>query len=117
MDAGGWQLIDRRRAARHRRVDGLSVRIRPGHEAEVVDLSSTGALVIVTRPLRPGLFVVLQFVGLSTRTLVRARILRSWVSAITADAVRYHAAVGFDRHVDWLGSIGSADTLHTSGRT
>jgi hypothetical protein len=83
-----------------------AARIRPGHDVQVIDLSSLGALIQSTARLVPNSHVELRFGGDGSRPTVRGRIVRSYVSAIHADVVFYRSAVAFDQRLE-LTAIGS----------
>ena len=99
LECGG----ERRRAAR--RVPALNeplgrVRLRTGGDLSVLDLSSGGALVEGGARLLPGTHVDVHVVTREGRLLVRSRVVRAWVSALSADSVAYRGALVFDRAVD-----------------
>ena len=75
-------------------------RLRAGRELTVVDISDTGALVEGTTRLLPGTHVEVHVITREGRTLVRSRVARASVHAITADTLRYRAALAFERRVN-----------------
>ena len=75
-------------------------RLRTGGELTVVDVSDAGALVEGSTRLLPGTHVEVHVVTREGRTLVRSRIARAAVHAITADTLRYRAALAFERWVN-----------------
>lgn len=77
------------------------VRIRPGHHAEWVDVSSGGALLETTRRLLPGAAVDLLVETKAGPAPVRGRVVRCSVSKLFPAAVWYRGAVEFDRHLPW----------------
>jgi hypothetical protein len=89
-----------RRAADRRfgvREHGIGhVRVRPGHHAVLVDLSTGGALVETTHRLLPGAIVEIQIETPDSRTAIRGRVLRSVVWQLRAAAVTYRGAIRFD---------------------
>ena len=93
-----------RRAAVRRTPDAsetlASMRLRTGRELAVVDIGDGGALVEGTARLLPGTHVEVHVVTRDGRTLIRGRITRAWVFAVTAESLRYRAAVAFERHVN-----------------
>jgi hypothetical protein len=76
------------------------VRLRTGRELAVVDIAETGALLEGTARLLPGTHVEVHIVTREGRTLVRSRVARAWVFAVTANNVRYRAALAFDTRVN-----------------
>lgn len=91
---------DRRLAARKARHECtwlVSVRLRPGRDVRVVDLSNGGALVEGLVRLMPGSPIELHVLCLDARHTVRGRVLRCYVSAIGPAGVCYRAALGFER--------------------
>ena len=97
-------LVDRRRNARFV-VDaraGLGGTLRPGCAIALIDVSSGGALVECTRPLRPGATVHVVISSGARPGSVNARVLRCMVWSIDPlDGVRYRGALKFDRTVSW----------------
>lgn len=75
------------------------VRLRTGCALSVVNVSNGGVLVEGAR-LLPGTHVDAHVVTSDGRVLVRSRVLRSYVSELAADVVRYRGALAFDRAVD-----------------
>jgi hypothetical protein len=67
--------------------------LRPGHEVEVLNLSTGGALVQSTARLKPGIPTELQLQG-GSRHIVRGRITRARV--ISLAPLCYEAALVFD---------------------
>jgi hypothetical protein len=80
------------------------VRLRGGRELAVVEISDTGALVETSGRLLPGTHVEVHVVTRDGRTLVRSRVTRAWVFAVSADALRYRAALVFDTRVNTTSS-------------
>ena len=75
----------------------LAVRVRPGIEATLVDLGAGGAVLETERRLLPGRFVHVQMIERNGITTVRARVLRTDVTRLTAMAVVYRCAIAFDQ--------------------
>ena len=95
---------ERRAADRHRDSSGhgmMAVRVRPGHRADLIDVSECGALVETTHRLIPGAPVELQIETAAGLTSVRGRVVRCIVSKLFPAAVWYRGAVQFDRHLPW----------------
>jgi hypothetical protein len=98
-------LGDRRRSGRWMpgSIDALSrVRLRGGRELVVVNVSTTGVLVEGTTRLLPGTHLDVHVTAAQGRILVRARVVRCAVSAVTADVITYRGALAFDEAVDLL---------------
>jgi len=97
--------IDRRRTKRRTSVEDhnvVAVRIRPGHAAQLVDVSAGGALVETNCRLLPGTDVELHVDTPTKRTSVRGRVLRCAVVHVRAWGITYRGAINFDRHLPWL---------------
>jgi len=92
---------------KHCRVSGAMVsdtivRVRPGHEAALINLCTLGALIELRRPIAPGLRVDVQLTQNTARLIVRALVLRCSVRAIAAlEGVTYEAALLFDETCDF----------------
>ena len=70
--------------------------LRPGVTVAVVELSTGGALVESTAPVRPGASTELGLDGVDgRRRAVPARVVRCWVTAL--DPLRYRCAVRFEQ--------------------
>lgn len=74
-----------------------AVKVRPGIQATLLDLSAGGAALETVHRLLPGRFVHVQFSHGGQGTTVRARVLRTEVSWLTAGIIAYRCAVQFDR--------------------
>jgi hypothetical protein len=79
-----------------------SIRIRPGHAANVVDVSSSGALVETSHRLLPGAVVELHVETDGQRANVRGRVVRCSVVRVRAATVFYRGGIAFDRHLPWF---------------
>jgi PilZ domain-containing protein len=94
--------IERRAAARIK-MYGLhpvpSIRIRPGHEAAVVNIAAGGVLVETERGLPPGASVELQMDINLRRSVMRGRVLRCAVAQLHASGIRYRSAIAFERRL------------------
>ena len=75
-------------------------RLRTGATLLVLDISDGGCLTETTERLLPGRRVDVHLMTTGGRVLVPARVVRAYVYALRRDAVRYRAALAFDRHVD-----------------
>ena len=95
---------DRRRAIRRKRAE-LSwlwgLRLWPGLDAALVNLSAGGVLVETPTRLRPGARTVLRLTGAAGSWTVSGSVSRSWVAAIGAEhGVVYRSALVFDKPLD-----------------
>jgi hypothetical protein len=96
---------ERRRALRHQQVDeqgAVSVRIKPGHAARLIDVSTGGALVETNCRLLPGREVELHMETPTRRAAVRGRVLRCEVVRLRASSISYRGAIAFDRSLPWF---------------
>jgi hypothetical protein len=95
--------MERRRARRRDPAadEPLShARLRTGREFAVVNVSNTGLLVEGPARMLPGTHVDVHVVTRDGRVLVRSRVTRVYVWALTADSICYRGALAFDRTVD-----------------
>ena len=76
-----------------------AARIRPGHDVQVLNLSSMGALIQSTTRLTPNARIELRLAG-SRSVPIRGRIMRSYVSAVDADVIFYRSAIAFEQAFD-----------------
>ena len=95
---------DRRRAIRRQRAE-LSwlwgLRLWPGLDVALVNLSAGGALVETPTRLRPGARTVLRLTGVAGSWTVSGSVLRSWVAVIGPEhGVVYRGALVFDKALD-----------------
>jgi hypothetical protein len=91
--------IERRRTSRHAVAEEhgvVRVRVRPGHEASLLNLSSGGAVIDTAHRLLPGAPVELQLETPHRRIGARGRIVRCEVVSVAADRLLYRAAICFD---------------------
>ncbi len=80
--------------------DGVSrLRLRTGRELLVLNVSSSGVLAEGGIRLLPGTHVDVHLLTSTGRVLVRSRVARCYVAVLKPDAVRYRAALAFDRHI------------------
>jgi hypothetical protein len=97
---------EERRSTRRRR--GLeehgivSARVRPGSEAELIDVSAGGALIETVHRMLPGAAIELQLQAAESRTAIRGRVTRCAVARLRAGAIWYRGAIVFDRHLPWF---------------
>ena len=113
MDACFRSLTDRRRSARTSAVSELGIvqaRVRPGHEASVIDISTHGSLIETLLRLLPGRPVDLQIERGDALTLIRGRVVRCRVAHLLAARVCYQAAIGFEQPLGWVTASTGATT-------
>jgi hypothetical protein len=72
-----------------------SARLKSGGEVALIDLSAGGVLLDAAIPLRPGSMMALELVGRGLETLVTAQVLRSEVSRVGPDSLRFRGACEF----------------------
>lgn len=95
-------MRDRRAAARCVPSPGdplCRVRLRAGRELTVVNISSSGVLVEGDARLLPGTHLDVHVITPEGRLLVRSRVVRAYVFALTSDLVTYRGAFAFDRTI------------------
>ena len=97
MDADFRPLAERRLSTRHPPPRWLSdARVRSGYDARVINLSTNGALMETPCRLLPGGFVELRYARATDHpVVVRARVMRSAVSIVTASAIAYRGGLRF----------------------
>ena len=95
----------RRGAGEH----GATGKIRPGHQVQVIDLSSGGALVEADRRMLPGSAVELQLQALDRQATMRGSVLRCSVVRVRPASVSYRGAIVFDRQLAWFGDAPGYD--------
>lgn len=108
MGSGGT-LEERRRHVRRAPLpaDGIvSARVRAGAAAEVINVSTEGALVETPHRLLPGTLLDLRIDGLHRHTAVRAHVVHCEVHAIVNGSLRFRGGVSFERPVNWLSANG-----------
>jgi PilZ domain len=105
MDSSIRPLAERRRSARTHAVAELGIlqaRIRPGHEASVIDISAHGSLIETVLRLLPGRPIELQIERGDQLTAIRGRVVRCTVARVLASRVSYQGAIGFEQPLGWL---------------
>ena len=106
LNQGG--AVDRRRTVRRKRTELAwfrGLRLRPGLDAALVDLSAGGALVETPSRLRPGGRAALRLTGVTGSWSVSGQVLRSWVAALEPErGVVYRGALVFDEALEFPGS-------------
>jgi hypothetical protein len=107
-------VVERRAAPRSDKADlpdDLCGRVRPGHAIRVIDLSLRGALVESSRRLLPGSRVEVLLECCEFRHVTRARVVRCYVGVLLPHAVRFRAAIEFDRDLERWRTVGEPLTL------
>lgn len=97
--------VERRLSQRRQSIEEhgiVSVRVRPGVEASIVDVSASGVLVETPRRLLPGTAIEIHFERDKRLAAVRGRVLRCAIVRLGPSSVCYRGAVLFDRHLPWL---------------
>lgn len=105
MDSSIRPLAERRLSTRTRAVVELGIlqaRIRPGHEASVIDISAHGSLIETALRLLPGRPIELQIERDNQLTAVRGRVVRCTVARVLASRVSYQGGIGFEQPLGWL---------------
>ena len=96
--------ISQRQSATARGI--LSVRVRPGHDAWLVNVCTGGALIETAHRLLPGCIVDILLAGVERSVSMRGRVMRSTVARLRATSVWYRAAICFDRRLPCLARTG-----------
>jgi hypothetical protein len=78
------------------------VRIRPGHDASLIDISAGGALLETHHRLLPGAIVELLMETDKHRTHIRGRVVRCAVVQVGAASMSYRGGIVFDAHLPWF---------------
>jgi hypothetical protein len=111
------RTTERRCASRRWRIEEhgiVTARIRPGHDAAVVDVSEHGVLIETPHRLLPGASVELMMETSTNKTAVRGRVLRSAVACVRPSSISYRGAIGFDRALAWY-SDGTGEARTADG--
>jgi hypothetical protein len=112
VDADQRWLADRRLRRRHQPDPGSIVaRVRPGHHADIVNVSADGMQIDAACCLRPGTLVDLQIEMTAYRAQVRARVVHANVSELGADRVRYRGGLVFEREIERLSAFEAEESL------
>ncbi len=103
MDSFARRLNERRATARLPAAEHgiVSARVRPGHEATVINVSATGILIETICRLLPGARIELHVRGQHARITSWGRVLRASVADVAATTVRYRGAIALDRPLAW----------------
>ena len=105
MDAA---LNDRRTARRSNRIAEHGIvraRVTLGHEASVVDGSTSGALIETHHRLLPGTTIELYMETGEHRRSIRGAVVRCTVTQLHAGALWYRSAIAFDLPATWLDCV------------
>lgn len=105
MEGALSDSVDRRRATRLHCVDShgiVSIQLRPGHGAMLINICQDGALIETDHRLLPGTTAELLLERRQYRASVRGRVLRCSVVRLQASAMCYRGAIGFDRSLPWF---------------
>jgi hypothetical protein len=111
---------ERRCAARLGRPEDhgiVAARIRPGHDAAIVDVSDDGVLIETAHRLMPGRIVELVLERQSGKASVRGCVLRCAVARVRPSSVSYRGAIGFDRALAWYSEAGAGEHRLSTGAT
>jgi hypothetical protein len=103
-------LTDRRQSERWAHPDDhgiVSLRVRSGYAAVIVNVSAGGALIETASRLLPGAPVDLHIEAQQRRTIWRGHVLRCAVATLRANSVIYCAAIVFDRVLPWFSNMPS----------
>jgi hypothetical protein len=103
-DAGDSSLTNRRVEQRYSR-DAIpaitGIRLSPGDDAGLVNLSASGILVESAMRYAPGVTLTVHFEGSFPTRQIKGRVVRCQVSAITRQgALQYQTALAFERRLD-----------------
>lgn len=117
MDASIRHVTDRRLVQRITAAE-LGIRqtkVRPGHEAAVLDISPHGALIETAFRLLPGRQIDLQIERGDQITPIRGRVMRSHVARVQSSRVSYRGAIGFEQPLAWVVAHASHDEYSVHG--
>ena len=94
---------DRRRASRRRAADlagQWGVRLTPGGDARIVDISCSGVRLETSTRLQPGNLIDLEVIGIEAAVAVGARLIRTETVDAEGPDVKYRSAAVFLREID-----------------
>src|SRR5262245_15634191 len=112
MDSSLRHVTDRRLSIRTDAIAHLGIlhaRVRPGHEASVINISAGGALIETPLRLLPGRHIELQLERGDQITAIRGRVVRCRVARVLASRMAYHGAIGFDTPLAWIATAAARD--------
>ena len=104
LDAGDSSQTNRRVEPRYTR-DAIpaiaGIRLSPGDEAQLVNISASGILVESATRYAPGVTLTIHFDGSFPTRQIRGRVVRCQVSAITRQgALQYQTGLVFEKRLD-----------------
>jgi len=102
---GKGPVEERRKTIRRQSLEEhgiVQVRVRPGQDVALVNVSASGALVESAHQLRPGSVIEVQLSTPEKRVAIRGRVLRCSVSRLWAACLWYRGAIGFEHHLPWF---------------
>jgi hypothetical protein len=105
MDSVAGQLADRRYAKRSLAAADhgiVAARVRPGHQAIVVNVSAHGVLIETAHRLLPGTPIEMHLQTPAHHVAVPGHVLRCSVCALDASRIQYRGAIRFDRELPWF---------------
>ena len=108
---------ERRAAERHTLLEQhaiLGVRVRPGYEVALLDISASGVFVQGVHRLLPGTSIELQLLTLDQRIAIRGSVVRCAVSRLRPSAIWYEGAVAFHGHLSLLARQGCGYRVHAA---
>ena len=104
MDTAARRLSERRATVRLQvpvEHGIVSARVRPGHEATVINVSASGILIETVCRLLPGTRIELLLYGRHARATAWGRVVRASVAGVAATTVRYRGAVVLEQPLSW----------------
>lgn len=120
MDSSFRHVTERRVARRITAIAELGIgqaKVRPGHEATVLDISSSGALIETALRLMPGRSIELQIERAGQITPIRGRVMRAQVARVQPSRISYRGAIGFEQPLAWLGVHAKQDEYAVHGES
>ena len=102
-DLNSLRPADRRRASRRRAADlagQWGVRLSPGGDARIVDISCSGVRLETSIRLQPASLIDLEVIGMEGSVAVGARLIRTETVDADGPDVKYRAAAMFLRGID-----------------
>jgi len=81
------------------------VRLAYGPAVSLIDLSVQGAFFEVDYRLRPGDTTDFELMAADEQAVVTGHIVRTEISGLNADVVRYRGACAFERNLPWEGQL------------
>jgi PilZ domain-containing protein len=118
MDSSLRPVTERRLARRITTIAELGIqqaKVRPGHDAALLDISSNGALIETALRLMPGRQIELQIERGGQMTPIRGRVMRSQVARVLPSRVSYRGAIGFEQPLAWIDIHANQDEYAVHG--